>query len=232
MILSPEVASALEFKNSLEERFELAAGLDGRAYYSAVYSLPRRSPLLWINLNPGGTPENHKVLSDGDLAKGKHEFFEGHGKTSVATGKFLRGLFVGQEARVRSIQGTNVVWQRSEQGSDLDITQCARLTAPFVRETIKYVKPELLIFGGIDSCDKFIAAQNATILSAEEPVMGPWGKNKARIAQKLHITIPEIGEVHVVAVSHPSRGVRADAFNLAALATKGIALPAPLQMLV
>lgn len=230
--MSPEVASALEFKNSLEERFELVAGLNGRAYYSAVYSLPQPSPLLWINLNPGGTPEDHKVLSDGDLAKGKHEFFEGHGKTSLATGKFLRRLFEGQGARVRSIQGTNVVWQRSKQGSDLDITQCARLTAPFVRKTIKYVRPDLLIFGGVDSCDKFIAAQDATILSAEKPVMGPWGKNEARIAQQLHITIPEIGQVRVVAVSHPSRGVRADAFELAAQATKGIVLPPPLQMLI
>jgi hypothetical protein len=215
----------------LEQRFESAAGLEGRAHYSAVYSLPQQSPVLWINLNPGGTSEDHQILSDDQLAQGRHEFFEGNGKTSVATGSFLRKIFSGQGGRVRSIQGTNIVWPRSRQGSDLDISAHAKITAPFLHELISYVNPEVLIFGGVATYDEFIEAHAAQVLYADAPIMGNWGANEARIALRSEIEVPALGKFKAIAVSHPSRGVRAPALEMVQLAVKDIVLPPPIQML-
>jgi hypothetical protein len=61
--------------------------------------------------------------------------------------------------------------------------------------------------------------------------MGNWGANEARIAVQSEIEVPALGKYRAIAVSHPSRGVRAPALEMVRLAVKDIVLPPPIQML-
>ena len=87
---------------------------------------------MWLNLNPSGTPDDHLILSDEELCRGLHEFWEGDGKTSKATGAFLQKVFQLSSNRLRSVQGTNVAWERSYEGQDTDLRAAAKRAAPFL----------------------------------------------------------------------------------------------------
>ncbi len=208
-MLNGEITAALEFKICLERDFETATGLDGRAHYSTVYSLPQQSSVMWVNLNPGGTPEDHQVLSNEQLAQGRHEFWHGHGKTSKATGAFLQQIFRAPLNKLRSIQGTNVAWERSRKGRDIDLRAAARRAAPFLIRYIQHARPNVLIFGGSAAFDLFVEAHEASIATAHEKLMGNWGSTQARIFMATALNVPMLGRVETITVSHPSRGVRA-----------------------
>jgi hypothetical protein len=223
-----DVGAALNFKLSLERDFEAATGLAGRPYYSAVYSLPQQSPVLWLNLNPGGTPEQHKVLTDEQLAAGRHEFWHGDGKTSRATGAFLQQIFRSPLDRLRSVQGTNVAWERSRAGRDIDLRAAASRTAPFLTRYIQYVRPEVLIFGGSAAFDRFVDAHGATIAKAHEVLMGNWGTSQARVFMATALKVPALGHVETLTLSHPSRGVRAGVLERCRERLTGLELPSAL----
>ena len=202
------VAAALDFKSALELSFETAVGIGGRAHYSAVYSLPQPSPVMWVNLNPGGTAEDHHVLSDYQLAQGEHEFWHGHGKTSKATGAFLQQVFDAPLERLRSIQGTNVAWERSHKGSDINLRAAAKRAAPFLKRYIQYVRPNVLMFGGSAAFDLFVNTHEISSMKIQEELLGNWGSSQARIFVAAILELPELGRVQAVTVSHPSRGTR------------------------
>jgi hypothetical protein len=204
-----DVTAGMKFKKALEQEFEAATGLPGRAYYSATYSAPQRSPVLWINLNPGGTPEDHQVLTDEQIAAGRHEFWHGHGRTSKATGAFLQRLFDAPADRLRSVQGTNVAWERSREGADLDLKAAAARAAPFLARYIGYVGPTHLIFGGAGAFDLFAETHGATTTGRADVLMGNWGKRQARVFIATAVDIPGFGPLETITVSHPSRGTRA-----------------------
>lgn len=220
-----DVAAAMDFKRSLERDFEAANSVDGRAYYSAVYSLPQRSPVMWLNLNPGGTPLEHRVLSDDQLAQGKHEFWHGHGKTSKATGAFLERIFQAPLDRLRSVQGTNVAWERSRKGQDIDLRAAARRAAPFLGRYIQHVKPEVLIFGGSAAFDLFVETFRAISKKDAEVLMGNWGNRKARIFVATALDVPGLGQLQTVTVSHPGRGVREGVTERCRSRLAGVTLP-------
>lgn len=220
-----EIEEALAWKRAVEADFETAAGLPDRSFYSAFYSLPQRSPVMWLNLNPGGSPDNYRVLSDEQLARGQHEFWNGHGKTSIATGSFLQRLFNVPLQRLRSVQGTNVVWQRSPTGKDIDLDAGARITAPFLRRYLEYALPQVLIFGGPAAFELFIKSSGATVLRTDEVLMGNWGTNQARVFMAVDLRIAGLGSIKALVVSHPSRGVRAGVAERCAARLAGVELP-------
>jgi len=204
-----EVQEALEFKIGLESDFQKATNIQGREFYSALYSLPQKSPVMWINLNPGGTPEQHQVLSDDQLGKGLHEFWHGDGKTSIATGAFLQKIFQLPVDRLCSVQGTNVAWERSQKGADIDLRAAAKRAAPFLARYLKYSSPSIIIFGGSAAFDLYQEVHDATVVESHEILMGNWGTRQARIFMSVLMDVPSIGKVKAVVVSHPSRGIRA-----------------------
>ena len=203
-----EVRAALDFKRDLERDFEAAAMLDGRAFYSATYSLPQQCPVMWFNLNPGGTPEDHQVLSDEQMAKGQHEFWNGHGKTSKSTGFFIQQIYQKPVEHLRSIQGTNVAWERSRKGRDIDLRAAAIRAAPFLTRYILYVDPSMLIFGGAAAFDLFLTVHKASVVETTDTLWGNWGTRQARIFMATTLDVPKLGNIRAITVSHPSRGVR------------------------
>lgn len=222
---SEEIEEALEFKRGLERDFEAAAGLDGRSYHSAAYSLPQVSPVMWINLNPGGTPDDHRVLSDEQMARGQHEFWHGDGKTSRATGSFLAQIFPVPSIRLRSIQGTNVAWERSRAGRDIDLDAAARRAAPFLRRYVDYARPRFLVFGGSAAFDLFVDVHAVETVKTHEVIMGNWGRTQARIFVAATLAVPGLGEFEALVVSHPSRGIRAGVLERCQERLAGIELP-------
>lgn len=220
-----DVESALRFKRQIESEFEKETNLVGRDYYSAFYSIPQKSPVVWLNQNPGGTPENYRILSDDELAHGRHEFWHGDGRTSKATGQFLQRLFGGPQRKLRSIQGTNVAWERSRKGSDINLSAAANRTAPFLNRYLQYVQPSVLIFGGSEAYRLFLEAQGATVSATHETLMGNWGTSQARIFVSSSLVVPGLGPIEAILVSHPSRGVRAGVLEKCQAALGHLALP-------
>lgn len=217
--------TGLKFKGDIEREFEVKYGIKGRDFYSAFYSVPQKSPVVWINLNPGGTPDNYKILSDEQLAQGRHEFWHGDGKTSKATGQFLQRLFGVTQRKLRSIQGTNVAWERSKQGSDINLALAAKRAAPFLNRYLQFVQPSVLMFGGAEAFRLFVESQGATISATHETLMGNWGTSQARIFVSSSLVVPGLGSVEAIMVSHPSRGVRAGVLERCQAALADLALP-------
>lgn len=217
--------TGLKFKGDIEREFEGKYGIKGRDFYSAFYSVPQKSPVVWINLNPGGTPDNYKILSDEQLAQGRHEFWHGDGKTSKATGQFLQRLFGVPQRKLRSIQGTNVAWERSKQGSDINLALAAKRAAPLLNRYLQFVQPSVLMFGGAEAFRLFVESQGATISATHETLMGNWGTSQARIFVSSSLVVPGLGSVEAIMVSHPSRGVRAGVLERCQAALADLALP-------
>ena len=180
---------------------------------------------MWINLNPGGTPTDHKVLSDEQLGEGLHEFWHGDGKTSKATGKFLQQVFAAPHDRLRSVQGTNAVWERSRKGKDLNLRNAAEQAAPFLLRYIQFVSPDVLIFGGASAFEHFVGAHGASVAKQHEVLMGSWGKRQARIFMAAALNVPTLGKIETITVSHPSRGVRAGVLERCRARLAGLELP-------
>lgn len=222
---SNDLEIGLRFKKEIEKDFEDLYGIKGRDFYSAFYSIPQKSPLLWINLNPGGTPDDYKILSDDQLAQGRHEFWHGDGKTSKATGQFLQRLFGVPQRKLRSIQGTNVAWERSKKGSDINLVQAAKRAAPLLNRYLQFVQPSVLMFGGAEAFRLFVESQGATISATHETLMGNWGTSQARIFVSSSLVVPGVGSVDAIMVSHPSRGVRAGVLERCQAALGNLALP-------
>ena len=220
-----DVLDGMTFKHSLEQDFEATTGIVGRAFYSATYSVPQPSPVLWINLNPGGTFDDHHVLSDVQLAAGRHEFWHGHGKTSKATGAFLERIFDAPSERLRSVQGTNVAWERSRVGADIDLKAAATRAAPFLARYIGHVGPSQLIFGGAGAFDLFVEVHRATTAGNANVLMGNWGRHQARLFNAVEIDIPQLGHFRTITVSHPSRGVRAGVLERCRAHLSNVVLP-------
>lgn len=223
-----QVAEALAFKRQLETAFVKAAGLSGRRQASAIYSLPQKCPVLWLNLNPGGDEDNCVILSDDEIADGKHEYFNGHGATSEETGACLRALFAGEGDRVRSVQGSNVVWERSPDADQVDLNKGAREAAPFLRRYIRFVAPELIIFGGIGSYELFRRVHAAQVSEYGMEVRGPYRGRNVRLFLRATLAIPEVGSVQSAAILHPSKRRWREVLSSLSELTKGINLPEPI----
>lgn len=224
-MIDEQISTALAFKRSLEHDFQIASGLEDRAYFSATYSLPQRSPLMWLNLNPGGTPLDYRILSDEQLAKGKHEFWHGYGKTSRATGAFLERIFNVPPMQLRSVQGTNVAWERSRTSSDMKLKDSAKRSAPFLKRYLQYASPDMLIFGGSAAFELFQGALRARVEEEHEVLKGNWGPHQARIFVAATLLIPNLGSFETIVVSHPSRGIREDVLERCQARLGGMKLP-------
>lgn len=222
--MSPQ--EAMTFKNTMEREFEEASGLRDRRYYSAFYSLPQRSPVLWMNLNPGGTVADHSNLTDAQLLAGGHEFFDGHGKTSQATGAFLRSIMPQMpDAKLRSVQGTNVAWERSGKGRDIDLLSAARITAPHLTKFIRRVDPTIIFFGGAQARELFLQTAEVTPIGSSTIILGNWGRAQARIFISQNLSIKSLGAVRSITVSHPSRGARLPVVEAVRGELQGLELP-------
>lgn len=223
------VGAAMAFKRELESSFLKAAELSGRKQASAVYSLPQQCPLLWLNLNPGGDENSCVVLSDKEIEQGKNEYFDGHGNTSEETGKCLRALFPEDSTNLRSVQGSNVIWQRSSNSDPdkIDLKSAARDAAPFLRRYIRYVAPELIIFGGINSYELFRRVHQADVSDYRGVVMGPYRGRQVRLFLRANLAIPDIGNIKVVAILHPSKRRWREVLEPLREATVSISLPLP-----
>lgn len=225
-----DISATLEFKRNLERDFEAKIRIDGRSHYSALYSLPQQCPVMWINLNPGGTPEQRHVLSDEQLARGQHEFWHGDGKTSRATGAFLQRLFETPSTRLRSIQGTNVAWERSRAGKDIDLRAAAQRAAPFLLRYIQYVRPTTMIFGGSAAFELFIAVHDGGKVEVTDVLMGNWGRSQARIFMAATLEISTLGTIKALTVSHPSRGIREGVLERCRAQVADLCLPHPIAV--
>ena len=66
-----------DLMRGIERRYRQASGLTDRASYSILYGPLASFPVAMINENPGGTPENYKIVN---VMAGEHEYVEGRSK--------------------------------------------------------------------------------------------------------------------------------------------------------
>jgi hypothetical protein len=203
------VRSAMAFKLALEIEFLQVSGLKGREDFSATYSCPQRSPLLWLNANPGGDAESAVIIRDAEIASGKHEFFEGHGKTSQHTGRYLREAFPQQPLmRLKSAQGSNIIWHRSNELKTLRLPSsvAAEMAKPLIEKLIRYVEPQMIVMGG-KAFELFEEVYHPITERIGErlnvPCGGVAGREEARGFERFKITVKGLFEGEAIAILHP-----------------------------
>lgn len=217
-----------EFMDSIDRRWRAESGLEHRGHYSIFYSLPKEHPILWLGQNPAGEfgrSPNTKILSNEELLSGRSEFIDGDGDTSRNTGQFLLRL-CGNVAKVRRVQGSNVIWHRSPNADSLvdgnrytlDPLRAATMAAPFITEIIGYVRPQVILVGGRTGFkwlkaalkpNKYSSRLFATFehLQGEDVSVG-WGRSIPGVeCHRAHVYEQRM-EVLTIVVPHLSRGVR------------------------
>lgn len=195
----------LDLMQSIEQRYQSTSGLKSRDHYSIFYGPLRPSNLLVLNANPGGSPDDYKVV---DVMKGEHEYIEGRqsGPTTAKGAEILQHL-VGscRPDDIRGIQVFNRFFRRSR------LRPSARLESeymaearPFLQELITFVRPEAILFGGDAGVDLFTRAHGGEA-EGDIPLMGPNGTHDAVYFRKYELRLPYYKPINAYGIYHPSK---------------------------
>ena len=200
--------------SEIEKAWKQSTGLTDRSDYSIFYGPLVQSPILVLSANPGGSPDNFKIV---DVTRGEHEYIEGYGPTSQNTGRLLQqALGVTSAEGIRGIPGSNVIWRRSPTLAELKLSplQAAREAAPHLREIIAYVKPRIIIFGGSNAFDLFARTHDIEIIEQGETILGRNGAREALYFGHWRARLACLGtELDVFVVLHPCKGLRSEAVS-------------------
>lgn len=192
-----------ELMRDIESRYQKASGLQSRDYYSIFYGPLMRSKILMINANPGGSPDNYRVV---DVFKGEHEYIEGRssGPTTRNGAAILLGI-VRTDENLRGVQVLNRFFRRSPGRPSKSVENAYMAEAkPFLVELIKFIQPEAIIFGGDGGVRLFADAHGAK-LKAGNAIMGPNGVSDAVYYREYGLTLPYFREIPAFGIYHPSK---------------------------
>ncbi|BBK30310.1 hypothetical protein STHU_09440 [Allostella humosa] len=203
-----EVAVAdYERMRDIERRYQAASGLKERRYYSLFYGPLAPFPLAMINENPGGSPDDFKIV---DVYAGSHEYVEGRfsGPTTLNASTLLMRLLGGDSHEiVRPVQVFNQHFRRSpgrlgarERRRHVDEAR------PFVLECLAFARPKLLLFGGANGVQPFMTALGGTAVADDATtVMGPNGTSPAVYYREYRLHHPLLGPMSGIGLYHPSK---------------------------
>jgi uracil-DNA glycosylase len=198
-------AANYELMRDLERRFQQRSGLQSRDHYSIFYGPLRRSPLLMINANPGGTPQNYKIV---DVMRGEHEYIEGRnsGPTTRNGAEMLQHLTGSEDPeRIRGTQVLNRFFRRSplrpagrEERAYMDEAR------PFLEELIQYIQPEAILFGGDAGASLFATAHGGRAIPGLT-LRGPNGGSDAVYYREYQLDLPYYRSIPAIGIYHPSK---------------------------
>ncbi len=189
----------------IDLRFRVASGLSDRADYSIFYGPLMPSRLLVINANPGGTPDNYRIV---DVMRGEHEYIEGRasGKTTSNGAEILQCIAGGEGLdNIRKIQVLNRFFRRSALRPSANLEKRYMHEArPFLTELLHHIQPDALLFGGNAGVALFAEAHGASLTSGSR-IMGPNGSNEAVYFQEYQMQLPGFRKLDAYGIYHPSK---------------------------
>jgi hypothetical protein len=193
-----------DLMRDVDSRFRAASGLRSRAHYSIFYGPLRRSRILMINANPGGSPSSYQIV---DVEGGEHEYIEGKhsGQTTRNGAEML--MHIAGSSNPESLRGVQVLnrYFRRSPGVDKKSEQSHMKEArPFLNELLNYIQPEAILFGGDSGVDIFARAHGGTAIGGD-PIKGPNGSNEANYFREYELRLPEYRTVAAYGVYHPSK---------------------------
>ncbi len=193
-----------ELMADVDRRFRGSSGLTSRADYSIFYGPLRPSRLLMINANPGGSPDNYRIV---DLAAGEHEYIEGRhsGPTTRNGAEILMHIAGSSDSEsIRGVQVLNRYFRRSPTvQTKLQRAHMAE-ARPFLAELIQYIRPQALLFGGDSGAAIFARAHGAN-LQGGPALKGPNGTNEATYFRKYEMSLPYYRRIPAYGIYHPSK---------------------------
>jgi uracil-DNA glycosylase len=196
-----------DLMRSIEERYRGATGLSDRRFYSIFYGPLRRHPLLMINANPGGTPDNFKIV---EVMAGQHEYVEGRqsGPTTRNGAEILQALLESESSEtVRQAQVLNRYFRRTAQQPSSELRrQHMDEARPFLAELIQYISPSVLVFGGDSGLHEFADVHRAHIEEVPgSTILGPNGATAATYLREYVLDLPYYQRVVAFGIYHPSK---------------------------
>jgi len=174
---------------TIDLNYQKKTGLTQRKYYSIFYSKLQESPIMIIGYNPGGNPDiwnESQLASKSFYENGEHEYVDCHYSLAVGTRNFImRVLDLKDSEPIRSIPKTNIIFRRSVNQDKLKLTPTILIdeSKEFLEEIIKYVNPDVIIFEGKTTLDKFNSKFCSTTTKSfdNSSVFTPNGKYDAQI---------------------------------------------------
>jgi hypothetical protein len=194
-----------ELMRNIEQRFRTKTGIQSRDFYSIFYGPLKPSKFLMINANPGGTPENYKIV---DVLAGEHEYIEGRnsGPTTRNGAEILQFIAATDDSEaIRGVQVLNRFFRRSPMRPDSATeSKYVAEAKPYLQELINYIQPEAILFGGDASVAAFAKAHGGTV-NGRTPIMGPNGSREAVYFRDYQLKLPYYRSVPAVGIYHPSK---------------------------
>lgn len=199
------VRAELDLMRDIERRYKAASRLSNRDDYSIFYGPLCRSKLLMINANPGGTPDNYRIVN---VMAGEHEYIEGRdsGPTTRNGAEMLQ--YIANSADPESIRGVQVLnrfFRRSRQRPNVRTEALYMQEArPFLVEMINYIEPDVILFGGDAGVSLFATAHGGSVRGGP-PLRGPNGSSEATYFREYELRLPYYRSVPAFGVYHPSK---------------------------
>lgn len=198
-------AANYNLMRDIEDRYRRASGLRSRDFYSIFYGPLRTSKFLMMNANPGGTPQNYKIV---DVWAGEHEYIEGRdsGPTTRNGAEILQYIAGSADpSALRGVQVLNRFFRRSpaRPSSAVERTFVAE-AMPFLAELINYIQPEAILFGGDAAVSAFAAAHGGTAKGGKA-IKGPNGTSEAVYFREYELSLPYYRTIPAAGIYHPSK---------------------------
>lgn len=158
-----------------------------------------------INANPGGSPQNYRIV---DVMNGEHEYIEGPSSgPTTSNGAAILQHIIGDnnQESLRRIQVLNRFFRRSPTRPSVSIEQLYMKEArPFLEDLINFIEPKVILFGGDAGVGLFAKAHGAR-LEAGRAIMGPNGSNEAVYFREYRMDLPYYEPVAAYGIYHPSK---------------------------
>ncbi len=211
----------------IDRRYRTKSGLTERRYYSIFYSRIDPADAIVLGINPGGDPRTwtpELLASQSFYENWEHEYVDCRYAIQEPMLPFLTSVLGTDADGVRRIPKSNLAFRRSV-GTDafkattgMTMTKGQDEAAPFVKEILAFVQPNVIILEGITLMDPFrrlYCSTNAdTLIGEREYAM--WRGRKVRIleARSMHVVCLN-RPVTAIAIGHPSSfGMRPEFQNV------------------
>lgn len=215
----------VEWMEDLESRYRKASGLKNRAQFKIFYSPVRAAKVLVLGINPGGDPRDiypdgmrlrndpagRGAASAGYYENNEHDVLDCDWTENVIRDLLTEILHDNVAAIREDVVKTNLSFRRSPNtdsfkdfNNGMTLKQAYKEAAPFIREILGVVCPRLVLLEGsiLDDFTRVAGASGGRL--ADKTIKTLHRGTETDLYRAEYLEIPNIGEVLVVKLAHPS----------------------------
>ena len=153
------MTDGIKLMADIDQRFRRETGLNHSRHFAIFYSRIQQSKLMVLGINPGGSPNDSAYPIDSlRFDVWRHEYVdENYRIAAIMRPALMRALGAERAEDIRGVPKANVIFHRSPDTLGMDLKRLAAICAPFLKEIIAFVDPEIIVCEGNASREHLFA---------------------------------------------------------------------------